>query len=61
MKRIWVVDEFEKFESLVDLMEVTIRTLELENSRLRRKLNELREEKSNSRLSSIGLRPSLKL
>ncbi len=45
MKKTWIVDEFEKFETLVVVMDVQIRSLEKENSRLRQKLNELRNKK----------------
>jgi hypothetical protein len=59
MKKTWIVDEFEKFETLVVMMDVQIRSLERENSRLRQKLNELRNEKRKPVIP--GPRPGLTL
>ncbi len=56
MKKTWIVTEFEKFEDLIDVLGFQILNLEMENSRLRRRLSELRKEKVESATPSLRRR-----
>jgi hypothetical protein len=50
MAKTWLLTEFQKFQELIDVLGLQIRTLEMENNRLRRRLIELRKKEAGTAL-----------